>query len=165
MNSPVLSSMIHSRFSRLYFSSSLIYLCAIDSFDWLLNFCWSSPAQWSLVPSTTGLSTLFYSLTTLEAFEAHWIFNELGRLRSKVKIKFMLRPTISGPVCLGVKPPSGTQDQIFVLSDNCGFVDVGRPVWWGDESVFYICCRTSPAQSFSAPSPAGLITIFYCLRF
>jgi hypothetical protein len=31
-------------------------------------------------------------------------------------------------------------------------------------SVVYNCCWTSPAQS-SGPSPAGLMTIFYCLRF
>jgi hypothetical protein len=29
----------------------------------------------------------------------------------------------------------------------------------------YNCCWSSPAQSFSGPSPAGLMTIFYCLRF
>jgi hypothetical protein len=27
----------------------------------------------------------------------------------------------------------------------------------------YNCCRSSPAQSFSDPSPAGLMTTFYCL--
>jgi hypothetical protein len=27
------------------------------------------------------------------------------------------------------------------------------------------CCWPSPAQSFSGPSPVGLVTIFYCLRF
>jgi hypothetical protein len=32
-------------------------------------------------------------------------------------------------------------------------------------SVVYNCCWASPAQSFSGPSPTGLMTIFYCLRF
>jgi hypothetical protein len=31
--------------------------------------------------------------------------------------------------------------------------------------IIYNCCCHSPAQSFSGPSPAGLMTIFYCLRF
>jgi hypothetical protein len=29
----------------------------------------------------------------------------------------------------------------------------------------YNCCWPSPAQLFSGPSPVGLVTIFYCLRF
>jgi hypothetical protein len=32
-------------------------------------------------------------------------------------------------------------------------------------SVVYNCCWSSPEQSFSGPKPAGLMTIFYCLRF
>jgi hypothetical protein len=32
-------------------------------------------------------------------------------------------------------------------------------------SVVYNCCWPSPAQWFSGPSPMGLATIFYCLRF
>jgi hypothetical protein len=32
-------------------------------------------------------------------------------------------------------------------------------------SVVYNCCWSSPAQSFSGRSPAGLMTIFYSLRF
>jgi hypothetical protein len=34
-----------------------------------------------------------------------------------------------------------------------------------DGSVVYNCCWLSPAQPFSDPSPMGLATIFYCLRF
>jgi hypothetical protein len=37
--------------------------------------------------------------------------------------------------------------------------------WRKDGSVIYNCFWFSPAQSFSGPSPAGLITTFYCLRF
>jgi hypothetical protein len=45
----------------------------------------------------------------------------------------MLRPTVSCPVCLGIMHPSGAYDQIFIT----GFVDVGRPLWREDGSVFY----------------------------
>jgi hypothetical protein len=34
-----------------------------------------------------------------------------------------------------------------------------------DRSVVYNCCWPSSAQSFSGPSPVGLMTIFYCLRY
>jgi hypothetical protein len=51
------------------------------------------------------------------------------------------------------------------LSDSFGFVDVGRPLWREDESVVHSCCWSSPAQSFSGPSPAGLMIIFYCFWF
>jgi hypothetical protein len=66
---------------------------------------------------------------------------------------------------LGVKPHLEPKIRFLLLSDSCGFVDVGRPFWREDGSVVYNCCWSSPAQSFSGPSPAGLLTVFYCLRF
>jgi hypothetical protein len=36
--------------------------------DWLTDCCWPSPAQWFLVPSPTGLMSIFYCLTALGAF-------------------------------------------------------------------------------------------------
>jgi hypothetical protein len=53
----------------------------------------------------------------------------------------------------------------LLLSDSCGFVNVGHPFWREDGSVVYHCCWTSSAQSFSGSSPTGLIVIFYSLRF
>jgi hypothetical protein len=51
------------------------------------------------------------------------------------------------------------------MFDSYGLGFVGRLLWREDESVFCICCWSLPAQSFSGPSPLGLATIFYLLRF
>jgi hypothetical protein len=52
-----------------------------------------------------------------------------------------LRMTISQTVCIGIEYPYGTCDQILLpvgmlLSEICGLVSVGRPLWQEDESVF-----------------------------
>jgi hypothetical protein len=65
------------------------------------------------------------------------------------QIKVMLRPTVSRPVC---------KIRLSLLSNSCGFL------MWGALSNVYNCCCSSPAQSFSGPSHAGLMTIFCCLR-
>jgi hypothetical protein len=51
------------------------------------------------------------------------------------------------------------------LSDSYVLVSVGHPLWREDGSVFCMCRWPLPAQSFSGPSPLGLATVFYCLRF
>jgi hypothetical protein len=50
---------------------------------------------------------------------------------------------------------------ILVLRpDNCGPVDVGCPLWQEDGSVVYNCSWPLPVQTFSGPTPMGLVTIF-----
>jgi hypothetical protein len=78
----------------------------------------------------------------------------------------MLWPTVSRPVCLWCQAPIwGVRPDFYYCQDSCGFVDVGLWLWREDGSAVYNCCWPSPAQSFSGPSPLGLVTIFYCLRF
>jgi hypothetical protein len=55
--------------------------------------------------------------------------------------------------------------RVLLLSDSCGLVDVGRSLCQVKGSTIYNCCWSSPEHSFLGPSPAGLVTIFYCLRF
>jgi hypothetical protein len=62
----------------------------------------------------------------------------------KVKVRVILWPTVSRPVCPGVRPPSGTHDQLFIT---------GHLLWWEDGSVIYSCCWDSAVQPFSGPVP------------
>jgi hypothetical protein len=62
-------------------------------------------------------------------------------------------------------PIWGPTTKFLLLSDSCGFVDVGRFLRREDGSVVYNYCWPSPEQQFSGPSLVGLVTIFYCLRF
>jgi hypothetical protein len=59
----------------------------------------------------------------------------------------------------------GLTARFLLLSDSCGFVDVERSLWREGGSAVYSSCWSSPVQSFFGLSPAGLVTIFYCLRF
>jgi hypothetical protein len=49
--------------------------------------------------------------------------------------------------------------------DDCGFLDVGHPLWREDGSVIYSynCFLTLPEQSFLGRRLAELTVIFYCL--
>jgi hypothetical protein len=81
-----------------------------------------------------------------------------------VSLSLILRPTVSRPVCLGIKRPSGAYDQIFIIVRQLRVCWCGA-LWREDGSVFYNCSWPSPVKLFSGPSPVGLMTIFYCLRF
>jgi hypothetical protein len=79
--------------------------------------------------------------------------------------KVTLRLAASQSVSLGVEPHLGLMTRYLLLFDSYGLVFVGCPLGREEEFVFCICCWPLPAQSFSGPSPLGLATVFYCLRF
>jgi hypothetical protein len=71
----------------------------------------------------------------------------------------MLQMTVSWPVFLGVKPHHGPKTRLWLLSESCGLVHVGRPLWQEDGSIVYICCWPLPVQSFSGLGPRGFYHI------
>jgi hypothetical protein len=65
-----------------------------------------------------------------------------------------------------MKLPSGVTTRFLLLSDSCGFVDVGRSL--SDERTglsFTIAADPLQRNHFRVKSPVELVTIFYWLRF
>jgi hypothetical protein len=73
----------------------------------------------------------------------HWLltsnfscqFSTGRQLTPQSQVKVTLWPTVSWPVSPGVKPHLGPKTRFLLLSDSCGFVDVGRPLRREDGSV------------------------------
>jgi hypothetical protein len=124
--------------------------CPIWQKAWSVEYkcCCTSQAQSFLGPSPTGFMTIFQRLKfdspNLEGQIPSFIFS-LGKggpvippgtgLPNPRKSKDMLRPTVSQPVCLGVRHSPGADDRFLLLSDCWGFADVQWPLWWEDESI------------------------------
>jgi hypothetical protein len=88
---------------------------------------------------------------------------------SSVKVEVTLQPTVSRPVSLGVRRPSGTHDQFYFLLEIffrqfwvCNFVAPsltrGRVC-----NLLYSYFWALQEQSLLGRSPAELTAIFYCL--
>jgi hypothetical protein len=101
---------------------------------------------------STASATIFSLLTTAT----------LNWLNSKSKLCYE-RQSIGQSVFVS-STHLGPKTRFLIMPESCGFVDMERPLWREDGCVVYNFCWPSPEQSFSDPSRAGPITIFYCLR-
>jgi hypothetical protein len=88
---------------------------------------------------------------------------------SSLEVEVNLRPTVSRPVCLGVRHPSGTSDQFFFVLEI--FLRQSRVCYFEAPSLtrgqvcnlLYNCFWALPEQSILDRSSAELTAIFYCL--
>jgi hypothetical protein len=58
---------------------------------------------------------IFYIIDEVDIPDIQCKMNPGDCLKVKVNVKVMLRPTVSRPVCLGIKHPSGAYDQILII--------------------------------------------------
>jgi hypothetical protein len=89
----------------------------------------------------------------------------MSKSKSKSKSKLCYDRQSAGQSVFEQSTHLGLTTRSWLLSDSCGFVDLGRPLWWKDGSAVCNCYWPSPAQSSSGSSPVGFVAIFYCLRF
>jgi hypothetical protein len=87
----------------------------------------------------------------------------------EVEVEVNLRPTVSRPVCPGVRRPSGTRDQFFFRHEISGRQ---LRLWYFVApsltrlrvcNLLLNCFWALPEQSLLSRSPAELTAIFYCL--
>jgi hypothetical protein len=122
---------------------------------------WSSPAESFLDSGRVRAHGHIFMI-----FKCGLLFNERRGLPTTVPSKSQSYVTTDGqPVSLSWCQAPKPKTRYLSLSDSCEFVDVWRPFLREDVSLVYNCCWSSTAQSFSGPSPLGLMITFYCLRF
>jgi hypothetical protein len=101
--------------------------------------------SWSHV-TTDGQSVLVSSplcdllpdINCLKFVRSSYITTD-GQSASLSWVEFMLWPTVSRPICLGVRHPFEAHDQIFLFPFFCRTISLlfvlERPLWWEDQSV------------------------------
>jgi hypothetical protein len=117
----------------------------------------------------SGTSELKLLLDSLLQLMTDWYLPRMNSVtlsvKSKSKSKLCYERRSVGQSVFVPSTHLGLTTRFLLLSDSCGFVDVGRSLWQENGSAVYNCCWSSPAQSFLGQSPAELVTVFYGLRF
>jgi hypothetical protein len=93
---------------------------------------------------------------------------QLTLWRLKFKLKVILRPSVSRTACLAVRHLDQRPSFPLLSLISCRQLRVwwcGRAPWQEVGSSVSNCCWSLLAQSLSGLSPAGLMTIYYCLNF
>jgi hypothetical protein len=77
----------------------------------------------------------------------------------------VLGPTVSRPGCLILNHTSGAYYQIFITVGQLRFLLMWSALSDERTGLSFTVAAGPHQHSFSGPSPLGLATIFYCLRF
>jgi hypothetical protein len=88
---------------------------------------------------------------TLELLHLYLLSCCISTVLRTLEVEVTLRLIVSQSLCLGIEHPCGTCDQILfpvgmLLSEICGLVSIGRPLWREDGSVI---CSVITQQSES----------------
>jgi hypothetical protein len=71
-------------------------------------------------------------------------------------LSLMLRPTVSQPVCPGIKHPSKAYDQMFITVRQLRVVDMGRSLWRENRSIYSLSPSLIIRPTVSRPVCPGI---------
>jgi hypothetical protein len=135
--------------------------------DWIYLHFFTITVNYDSSQSMTVSDSLHSSLD-YECFLVHcdqWRTTNHYSHIEHLSLSLVLRPTVSRPLCLGIKHPSGAYDQTFITVRQlrvcwCGALSLNR----GRVCRLQLLLALASAIILGFES-RGLVTIFYCLRF
>jgi hypothetical protein len=126
-----------------------------------VSMSWYRAPLWHLRPDVTcPRSKLLYDWQSVSQSVCLGIEHPCGTCDRILLVqgRSYLRLTVSQPVCHGIEHPCGTCDQILLpvgmlLSEICGLVSIGRPLWREDgSSICSVVTQWSESPSTEASS-------------
>jgi hypothetical protein len=106
---------------------TVLELWLLSCLSSVLTVCWTGTELCSL---NWNFGWTVSPELTLSALNGNWTVSALN-VKVRVKVKVMLRSTVSRPVCLGINDPSWAYDQIFITVRQlrvcwCGVLSLTR---------------------------------------